>query len=125
MTGTTIYNALQIGELEVVEGTDRPVEPPSILRVDVVWNPFEDITPRNMKPLASELLVTGVTEERGPRKRKNVALLSFGDEAVEEEEAIAAAPRARVKSIHDAVTDDARLVQARVRPHDADTRMRR
>ncbi len=111
MTGTTIYNVLQIGECEVAEGTDRPVEPPTIQRIDVVWNPFEDIVPRNMKPIASELLIGGEGEERGTRKRKNLALLSFGDEAEEEEEAVAAAPRARVKSIHDAVQDDARLVK--------------
>jgi peptidyl-prolyl cis-trans isomerase SDCCAG10 len=115
VTGTTIYNALQIGECELAEGTDRPVEPPSIVRVDVVWNPFEDIVPRTMKPQASELQLGGAGDEaeRGPRKRKNLALLSFGDEADEEDAAIAAAPRARVKSIHDAVQADTRVVQAR------------
>ena len=112
VTGTTIYNALKIGELEVEEGTDRPAEPPTIQRVEVVWNPFEDITPRNMKPLPSEVVVGGTGDAPVERKRKNLALLSFGDEAEEEEEAIAAAPRARVKSIHDAVEDDARLVKA-------------
>jgi peptidyl-prolyl cis-trans isomerase SDCCAG10 len=114
VTGTTIYNALKIGELEVEEGTDRPMEPPTIQRVDVVWNPFEDIKPRNMKPLPSEVVVGGEGDEgaQAGRKRKNLALLSFGDEAEEDEEAIAAAPLARVKSIHDAVDDDARLVKA-------------
>ena len=112
VTGTTIYNALKIGELEVEEGTDRPAEPPTIQRIEVVWNPFEDITPRNMKPLPSEVVVGGTGDAPVERKRKNLALLSFGDEAEEEEEAIAAAPRARVKSIHDAVEDDARLVKA-------------
>ena len=114
VTGTTIYNALKIGELEVEEGTDRPMEPPTIQRVDVVWNPFEDIKPRNMKPLPSEVVVGGDGDDGAQvgRKRKNLALLSFGDEAEEDEEAIAAAPRARVKSIHDAVDDDARLVKA-------------
>ena len=113
VTGTTIYNALKIGELEVEEGTDRPMEPPTIQRVDVVWNPFEDIKPRNMKPLPSEVVVGGDGDDgaQAGRKRKNLALLSFGDEAEEDEEAIAAAPRARVKSIHDAVEDDARLVK--------------
>ncbi len=113
MAGTTIYNALKIGELEVVEGTDRPVEPPHIVRVDVVWNPFEDIVPRNLRPRAEEVIVGGVGEEeaRG-KKRKNLALLSFGDEAEAEEEELQAAPKPRVKSIHDAVEDDARLVKA-------------
>jgi len=97
----------------VEEGTDRPAEPPSIQRVEVVWNPFDDITPRNMKPLPSEVVVGGTGDEgaQAGRKRKNLALLSFGDEAEEEEEALASAPRARVKSIHDAVEDDARLVK--------------
>ena len=39
VVGHTIYNALQIAELEV-EG-DRPVEPhPKIIKAEVLWNPF-------------------------------------------------------------------------------------
>jgi peptidyl-prolyl cis-trans isomerase SDCCAG10 len=30
----------------VDEATDRPVDPPSITSVEVLWNPFEDIVPR-------------------------------------------------------------------------------
>ena len=115
VTGTTIYNALKIGECEVVEGSDRPVEPPSIQKCEVVWNPFTDLVPRNLRPLAHEVVIGGVGEEEvrgGTRKRKNLALLSFGDEAEEEEQELTAAPRARLKSIHDSVEDDARLVRA-------------
>ena len=115
VTGTTIYNALKIGECEVVEGSDRPVEPPSIQKCEVVWNPFTDLVPRNLRPPPHEVLIGGVGEEEvrgGARKRKNLALLSFGDEAEEEEQELTAAPRARLKSIHDSVEDDARLVRA-------------
>jgi peptidyl-prolyl cis-trans isomerase SDCCAG10 len=30
----------------VDEATDRPVDPPRITSVEVLWNPFEDIVPR-------------------------------------------------------------------------------
>jgi peptidyl-prolyl cis-trans isomerase SDCCAG10 len=45
ITGNTIYNAIRMGEAEV-DGEDRPVDPIRLLKIDVVWNPFEDIVPR-------------------------------------------------------------------------------
>lgn len=36
---------LKIGEFEVDEN-DRPAFPPKILSTEVVWNPFDDIIPR-------------------------------------------------------------------------------
>jgi len=43
--GHTIYNALQIAEVEV-EG-DRPLDPaPRVLKTEVLWNPFDDVAPR-------------------------------------------------------------------------------
>ena len=55
VVGHTIYNALQIAEMET-EG-DRPVEPhPKILKTEVLWNPFDDIVPRHAdEPLADDV----------------------------------------------------------------------
>jgi len=114
VAGTTIYNCIKMGELECIESTDRPAEPPRILRCDVVWNPFEDIVPRNLRPQGADVvLVDNAAELGGAKKRKNLALLSFGDdEVVEEEDAQAPPPKRAGKSIHDVVEDDARLVKA-------------
>jgi peptidyl-prolyl cis-trans isomerase SDCCAG10 len=45
VTGNTIFNVLRMGDLEVDAG-DRPVEPPRLIRVEVVSNPFDDIVAR-------------------------------------------------------------------------------
>lgn len=111
VAGTTIYNCIKMGELECIEGTDRPAEPARILRCDVVWNPFEDIVPRNLRPRDADVVLVDNAAEAGVKKRKNLALLSFGDDAEEEEEEAPPAKRGG-KSIHDVVEDDARLVKA-------------
>jgi peptidyl-prolyl cis-trans isomerase SDCCAG10 len=48
--GNTIYNLLKIGDLATDKKTDRPiVDPfPTIKRVEVTINPFEDIVTRNL-----------------------------------------------------------------------------
>jgi peptidyl-prolyl cis-trans isomerase SDCCAG10 len=43
--GDTIYNLLRFNELETNDD-DRPVDPPRLLRADVLYNPFDDIVPR-------------------------------------------------------------------------------
>ena len=45
ITGNTIFNVLKLGEVEVGD-QDRPVDPIVISKVEVLWNPFDDIVPR-------------------------------------------------------------------------------
>ncbi len=45
VTGSTIFNVLRLGEVEVGPD-DRPLEPIQLLGVEVLWNPFDDIVPR-------------------------------------------------------------------------------
>ena len=45
IVGDTIFNVLKINEYQLDED-GRPLIPPKILRTEVVWNPFDDITPR-------------------------------------------------------------------------------
>jgi len=99
------YSAHRIGECEVVEGTDRPCDPPRVLRVDVIWNPFTDLVPRNMRPRADEVLVGG-EEARAKKRTRNLALLSFGGEAEADECELDAAPRVKHRSVHDVVAED-------------------
>ena len=66
VTGNTVYNLMKMNDVEVKDGTDRPIYPPSILGADVVWNPFEDIVPRNVAP-ASVVLYDGEARSTRPR----------------------------------------------------------
>ena len=102
VTGHTIYNALQIAELET-EG-DRPVEPfPKITKTEVLWNPFDDIIPRVTKRLEGDV-EEGAAEKKKRKKKetKKLNLLSFGEEAGEEDEELAKLAKPNVKSIFDA-----------------------
>lgn len=45
VTGNTIFNLLSISDVET-DAQDRPLHPPKLLSVEVLWNPFEDIVPR-------------------------------------------------------------------------------
>eukprot|EP00743_Colponemidia_sp_Colp-15_P005017 GILK01005403.1.p1 GENE.GILK01005403.1~~GILK01005403.1.p1 ORF type:complete len:549 (+),score=127.10 GILK01005403.1:51-1697(+) len=105
VVGDTIFNVLRIGELEV-DKRDKPVVPCKILSVEVLFNPFEDIVPR--------ALPKRITKEAEAPKRvtqaakKNLSLLSFGEEAEEEEIVIKAGAKKGIVSSHD-VLDDPRL----------------
>ena len=106
VVGHTIYNALQIAELEV-EG-DRPVEPhPKIIKAEVLWNPFEDIVPRVVKGLADDAEDAGEKKKRKKKETKKLNLLSFGEEAGEEDAELATMAKPKVKSVFDAEGDDA------------------
>ncbi|CAG8436127.1 13451_t:CDS:2, partial [Rhizophagus irregularis] len=111
VVGETLFNVLKIGELEIDEN-ERPLYPPKITSTEVVWNPFDDIIPRITvaEKLAQEAAAAAIAqrEEEQPRKKKlkkNVALLSFGDEASEFEDN----QNLKIKSSHDLVENDPRL----------------
>ena len=106
VVGHTIYNALQIAEMET-EG-DRPVEPhPKILKTEVLWNPFDDIVPRHAdEPLADDVADADAAPRKKKKQKKKLNLLSFGEEAGEEEDAeLATMARPKVTSAHDAASD--------------------
>jgi peptidyl-prolyl cis-trans isomerase SDCCAG10 len=62
VAGDTFFNVLRINEFEVDEH-ERPLFPPKIIRVDVVWNPFDDIVPR-MLSRKSEAPAIKVEEQK-------------------------------------------------------------
>lgn len=45
VTGSTIFNVLRMGEVEV-DGKDKPLDNIVIKQMEVLSNPFDDITPR-------------------------------------------------------------------------------
>lgn len=100
VTGETIYNVLKLLE-GLIGPDDRPDHPHKITSTTVLINPFTDIVPR----------VRETREEDKPKKKKkervgvkNFGLLSFGEEA-EEDEGEAAEYRGKPKSTHDLLED--------------------
>lgn len=104
VTGNTIFNVLKLGEQEVNE-EDRPLYPPRILAAEVLSNPFDDIVPRDLyalgikrKPGEEDQSAKPAVDRPQIRKKRNVALLSFGEEEGAQEPAPQFKPR--MKSSH-------------------------
>ncbi|KAJ7080832.1 cyclophilin-like domain-containing protein [Mycena belliarum] len=84
--GDTVYNVMKIGEMEL--GDDgRPVYPPKIKSIRIVDNPFDDIVPRitAAEKRAQQRAREDAQREREELERrkgakKNVQLLSFGED---------------------------------------------
>lgn len=119
VVGDTLYNLVRFNELET-DDDDRPLDPPRLLRADVLLNPFDDIIPRTTREEKEAAAVAErkrkEEEKRGARKgAKNFKLISFGDEAEEEEAAeVEAAAKMKIKSAHDALEDEKLSKQAAV-----------
>ncbi|KAJ7588259.1 cyclophilin-like domain-containing protein [Mycena floridula] len=89
--GDTVYNVMKIGEMEI-DKDGRPVYPPRIKSIRIIDNPFDDIIPRIT---AAERKAQQKAKEEAQREReeearrkgakKNVKLLSFGDEGGEDD----------------------------------------
>jgi len=106
VVGQTVYNLVRMAEVEV-DKRDRPLEPPRILRAELVWDPFGDLEPRRIPepPKASEPKSTEV-QRRAPIQNKRV--LSFAADEDEDEEAeddMSRFPSSRGKSAHDLLAD--------------------
>lgn len=106
VTGKTIYNMIKFEELDV-DKNDKPANPPKIIRTEILSNPFDDILPRDLgRKRKSE-------DEKNEKQssaaaKKDFKLLSFGDEAEEEEELVSQVTSKGSKSSHD-LTDDPNL----------------
>ncbi|CAG9573364.1 unnamed protein product [Danaus chrysippus] len=98
VTGDTIYNVLKLTEGLITD--DRPDHPHKIITTTIIINPFTDITPR-VKEIAPEQKKTKKKEIQGV---KNLGLLSFGEDA-EEDEDEAQEYRGKPKSTHDLLQD--------------------
>lgn len=103
VTGDTVFNMLKLEE-GLVDEEERPVYPHKIIKTEILHNPFEDIEPRAIRKPEKEK-----KENRSREKGvKNFGLLSFGEEAEEdEEETIEFVKKSsgKAKSMHDAVED--------------------
>ncbi|XP_044464825.1 peptidyl-prolyl cis-trans isomerase CYP57 [Mangifera indica] len=109
VTGDSVFNLLRIGEVDT-DKDDRPLDPlPKILSVEVLWNPFEDIVPRILSRPSVQTTTDADNKDTKKKAVKKLNLLSFGDEAEEEEKELAVVKQ-KIKSSHD-VLDDPRLLK--------------
>ncbi|XP_037340294.1 spliceosome-associated protein CWC27 homolog [Pungitius pungitius] len=110
VTGDTVYNMLRLADVEC-NNEERPLNPHKIKTAEVLHSPFDDIIPRETKKTKREK-----DKEEGKKSQsratKNFSLLSFGEEAEEEEEMVnqvSQTLRGKSKSSHDLLKDDPQL----------------
>ncbi|KAL1843653.1 hypothetical protein VTJ49DRAFT_635 [Mycothermus thermophilus] len=85
VAGDTIYNLAKMGEAEVAEGSERPLYPMKIIRIEILVNPFTDMKKRERR--VRHEIPKPVPAEKKPKKRKGgKQLLSFGDDEGDTEE---------------------------------------
>lgn len=106
VTGKTVYNMLKLQDCDV-DHDERPTFPNKIKRTEILSNPFEDIVPRlkEQNKTDNESSKNNKTQMKGT---KNFSLLSFGEEAEEDEEESVVASKdlkGKSKSSHDLIDD--------------------
>lgn len=112
VSGDSIFNLLQLGDVEA-DKNDRPLDPPpKIISIEVLWNPFDDIVPRKAPGKSSSNSATSIVgKDQKTKVVKKLNLLSFGEEAEEEEKELAAV-KEKIKSSHDVLNDPRLLKEA-------------
>ncbi|KAL5559471.1 hypothetical protein UlMin_035682 [Ulmus minor] len=111
VSGDSIYNLVRLGEVET-DKNDHPLDPPpKILSVEILWNPFDDIVPR--QPAKLSVPSISETDNKDSKKKavKKLSLLSFGEE-VEEEENVEEDVNKKIRSSHDVLNDPRLLKEA-------------
>ncbi|OAD55248.1 Peptidyl-prolyl cis-trans isomerase CWC27 like protein [Eufriesea mexicana] len=104
VTGESIYSMLKLEEV-LVDENDRPLYPPRLIKTIILNNPFSDIIPRIIVQESEEVKDSSKTKAAAVR---DFNLLSFGEEAEEdEEESVILNKKFRDKSklAHDHLTD--------------------
>ncbi|XP_071737052.1 peptidyl-prolyl cis-trans isomerase CYP57 [Rutidosis leptorrhynchoides] len=109
VTGDSLYNLLTFGDIET-DKDDRPIDaPPKVLSVEMLWNPFDDVFPRAAPAKSLPSTEEAANKDTKKKATKKLNLLSFGEEAEEEEKELAAV-KTKIKSSHD-VLNDPRLLK--------------
>ncbi|XP_061763779.1 spliceosome-associated protein CWC27 homolog [Nerophis ophidion] len=110
VTGDTVYNLLRLAEVQC-DANERPLNPHKIRSTEVLHSPFDDIEPRETRKGKKDK-----EKDEGKKSQskatKNFSLLSFGEEAEEDEEMVnqvSQSLKGKSKSSHDLLKDDPRL----------------
>ncbi|KER25666.1 peptidyl-prolyl cis-trans isomerase, cyclophilin-type [Opisthorchis viverrini] len=124
VAGDTLFNMLRLGEGDV--GPDeRPYRLHRIVNTTVVLNPYDDIVPRQLPPRTKPKELESDAAQVTAKATKNFSLLSFGEEAEEEEHVTSVVSeklRKKGKSAHDLLSDP-RLSSQPVTITDKDTEL--
>lgn len=104
VTGDTIYNMIRFNDIDVDED-NRPHNPPKIKGAQILFDPFDDIEPRVTKQEENKVK-KGEKPKSKSKATKNYKLLSFGEEAEEDEEETNVVTKDLcIKSSHDVLED--------------------
>ncbi|KAJ1674156.1 Peptidyl-prolyl isomerase cwc27 [Spiromyces aspiralis] len=114
VVGDTLFNALKIGEGEIVPETERPEHPHKVTRIRIIDNPFDDIVPRitsEERRRLQERKAEDATKKKGRAKAKrDKNLLSFNDDEENSGDiSTSSATKFKIKSSHDVLADDKML----------------
>ncbi|XP_060765053.1 spliceosome-associated protein CWC27 homolog isoform X2 [Neoarius graeffei] len=105
VTGDTLYNMLRLAEVEC-DSDERPLKPHKIRSTEVLHSPFDDIVPREIRVRKEKHKEEGKKSQS--KATKNFSLLSFGEEAEEDEEMVTQVSqtmKGKSKSSHDLLND--------------------
>ncbi|KAI1720044.1 cyclophilin type peptidyl-prolyl cis-trans isomerase/CLD domain-containing protein [Ditylenchus destructor] len=117
--GKTLYNMLRLNEYHDVDANERPTYVNKITGAKILSNPFPDIKPRRDRERESKEARRERKKDKEPTKviTKQTNLLSFGDEAEEDEQEIEAInKKIKSKSAHDVLEDEVLSKDAAVKP---------
>lgn len=106
VTGKTVYNMLKLQDCDV-DHDERPTYPNKIKRTEILSNPFDDIAPRTKEQNKTDN-DSSKNNKSQMKATKNFSLLSFGEEAEEDEEESVVASKdlkGKSKSSHDLIDD--------------------
>ncbi|CAE8702579.1 unnamed protein product, partial [Polarella glacialis] len=88
-----------------VDKHDSPVDPPRIIRADLVYDPFGDLEPR-YKPVAIPKSLTEKPHRRAPVHKKNVLSFTADEDADSDEDGEkASSSNTKGKSAHELLND--------------------
>jgi len=103
VVGDTVYNMIRLAEGHLEDG-DRPKYPHRIIKTKVLINPFPDIVIR--EAINQEIEKGKKSKPKSKMKAvKNFKLMSFGDEAEDDEAEVASKSGGKSKSAHDLAGD--------------------
>ncbi|XP_051973970.1 spliceosome-associated protein CWC27 homolog [Xyrauchen texanus] len=122
VTGDTVYNMLRLAEVEC-DNDERPLNPHKIRTTEVLHSAFDDIVPRVTKSKKEKGKDQGKKSQS--KATKNFSLLSFGEEAEEDEEVVnqvSQTMKGKSKSSHDLLKDDPKLSSVPVVDRDKSAR---
>ncbi|RDA91152.1 hypothetical protein CP533_0458 [Ophiocordyceps camponoti-saundersi (nom. inval.)] len=83
IAGDTIYNLAKIGESELEDGSERPLYPIRIDKIEILVNPFENMVKRSR--VAKVLPKLSSASDKKAKRKGGKQLLSFGDDEDGEE----------------------------------------